>query len=149
MFIRQHVGTIAVSLTLCFAFGASLYAQDKRPNVLFIAIDDLRPELGCYGSEIKTPHLDAIAATGVRFDRFYAAAPVCSPTRAALLTGRSQHAVGMRGLSGWITGFPHSTGHISDAAATVAGPPAGGDGGRGEPHRGGGSQRPGRHGGSP
>ena len=45
MFIRQHVKTMAVSLTLCLAFGTILNAQDNRPNVLFISIDDLRSEL--------------------------------------------------------------------------------------------------------
>mgnify|MGYP006420571141 FL=1 len=50
MFIRQHKATMAVSLSLCFAFVTILNAQDNRPNVLFISIDDLRPELGCYES---------------------------------------------------------------------------------------------------
>ena len=56
MFIRQHVGTMAVSLTLGLAFGTILNAQDNRPNVLFISIDDLRPELGCYENRhIQSP----------------------------------------------------------------------------------------------
>ena len=92
------------------------------PNVVFILLDDTGfAQFGCYGSDIDTPNIDALAAGGVQFTNFHVT-PVCSPTRAALLTGRSQHAVGMRGLSGWITGFPHSTGHISDAAATVTPP---------------------------
>ncbi|PHS01106.1 MAG: iduronate-2-sulfatase [Blastopirellula sp.] len=65
----------------------SLFAAD-RPNILFIAIDDLRPELGCYGSEIvKSPNLDALAAAGLRFDRAYCQEAICSPSRASLMTG--------------------------------------------------------------
>ena len=90
------------------------------PNVVIVLLDDTGfAQFGCYGSDIDTPNIDGLAAGGVQFTNFHVT-PVCSPTRAALLTGRSQHAVGMRGLSGWVTGFPHSAGHISNAAATVA-----------------------------
>ncbi|MDH4169964.1 MAG: arylsulfatase [Acidimicrobiia bacterium] len=93
---------------------------DGAPNVVFVLLDDTGfAQFGCYGSDIDTPNIDALAGGGVQFTNFHVT-PVCSPTRAALLTGRSQHEVGMRGLAGWITGFPHATGHISDAAATVA-----------------------------
>lgn len=64
--------------------------QDSRKNVLFIAVDDLRPELGCYGSKVaRTPHMDAFAKTALRFDQHYVQAPSCGPSRYALLTGRS------------------------------------------------------------
>ena len=64
-------------------------AGAERYNVLFIAIDDLRPELGCYGeTHIKSPHLDAFAATGIRFDRHYAQFPTCGASRFSMLTGR-------------------------------------------------------------
>ena len=63
-------------------------ASRKKPNVLFIAIDDLRPELGCYGNaEIKTPNIDALAAHGVVFGRAYSQAAACAPSRASLMTG--------------------------------------------------------------
>ena len=59
-----------------------------KPNVLFIAIDDLAPALRCYGNLIaKTPHIDRLAACGVRFDRAYNQLPLCNPTRASVMTG--------------------------------------------------------------
>lgn len=65
----------------------------RRPNVLFIAVDDLRPELGCYGNPVvKTPNLDRLAQRGVVFTRAYCPQAVCSPSRAAILTGRGPDA---------------------------------------------------------
>lgn len=70
---------------------------DNRPNVIFILTDDQGPwAAGCYGNhEIRTPNLDRLAATGTRFDNFFVAIPVCSPSRATFLTGRipSQHGI--------------------------------------------------------
>lgn len=64
-------------------------AKNKRYNVLFIASDDLRPEIKAYGNSlIQTPNIDRIAARGTRFDRAYAQYPLCNPSRTALLTGR-------------------------------------------------------------
>lgn len=70
-------------------FQQSTAEQKQRYNVLFIASDDLRPELGSYGNPIiKTPHLDKLAARGVRFSRAYAQYPLCNPSRTSMLTGR-------------------------------------------------------------
>ncbi len=92
----------------------------NAPNVVIVLLDDTGfAQLGCFGSDIDTRHIDALAADGVKFTNFHVT-PLCSPTRAALLTGRSQHAVGMRGVSNWRTGFPHQLGHISERAATIA-----------------------------
>ncbi len=60
----------------------------KPLNVLFITIDDLRPEIGCYGNdEVKTPHMDRLAEMGVKFNRAYCQYPVCNPSRASFMTG--------------------------------------------------------------
>lgn len=84
----------------------------SRPNVVVVILDDTGwSDLGCFGSEIATPAIDALAASGVRYNRFHVT-PLCSPTRAALLSGRNNHAIGMRFLADTDTGFPNSRGSI-------------------------------------
>lgn len=93
---------ISSRLLACLAWAASwlgdasgLLAGAPRPNILLIVADDLGfSDLGCYGSEVDTPHLDRLAAGGLRWSQFYNAARCC-PTRAALLTGRYPHQVGI------------------------------------------------------
>jgi len=101
-------------------FEEPAHPAGDSPNVVIVLLDDTGfAQLGCYGSEIDTPHIDELAAGGLQFTNFHVT-PLCSPTRASLLTGRSQHAVGMRAVSNFQTGFPHQLGHISNHAATVA-----------------------------
>jgi arylsulfatase len=93
---------------------------EDAPNVVIILLDDTGfAHFGCYGSEIDTPNIDRLAANGLQYTNFHVT-PLCSPTRAALLTGRNHHSVGMRCISNFNTGFPNMTGHISNHAATVA-----------------------------
>lgn len=101
-------------------FDAPPHPGADAPNVVIVLLDDTGfAQFGCFGSEIDTPHVDRLAADGLQFTNFHVT-PLCSPTRASLLTGRSQHAVGMRSVSNFRTGFPHQLGHISNHAATIA-----------------------------
>lgn len=83
---RTALLSIAIaSFTSLLALGVE---SSNRPNVLFIAVDDLRPEFGCYGAEyVKSPNLDRLARNGLVFRRAYCQQAVCSPTRSSLLTG--------------------------------------------------------------
>ena len=92
-----------------------------RPNVIVILVDDMGfSDLGCYGSEIPTPHLDQLADHGLRFTQFYNTAR-CSPSRAALMTGLYPHHAGMGHLDPYLR--PNSagyTGKLSDRCVTMA-----------------------------
>ncbi len=100
-------------------FAVPPHPGEDAPNVILILMDDTGfAQFGCFGSDIDTPNIDALAANGLQFTNFHVT-PLCSPTRAALLTGRSNHAVGMRSVSNFVTGFPNQLGHISNHAATV------------------------------
>jgi len=84
------VTTVLLVLSLsCRTTGSRLEPGRERPNIVYILADDLGwAELGCYGQErIRTPHIDRIAAEGVRFTQHYAGAPVCAPSRCVLMTG--------------------------------------------------------------
>ena len=85
-------------------FALACVAADK-PNVVLIVADDLGwRDLGCYGSTFhKTPNIDQLAKDGVRFTDFYAACPVCSPTRVSILTGKYPQRVG---ITDWLPGRP-------------------------------------------
>jgi len=91
-----------------------------KPNVVVVLLDDLGfGSLGCFGSEIATPTINALASEGVRFTNFHATA-LCSPTRASLLTGRNHHAVGMGYLSHVDDGYPGRRGCVTHRAAMLS-----------------------------
>ncbi len=95
-------------------------APQDRPNVLIILFDDMGfAHLNCYGSTIATPNINRLAANGLRFSNFHVT-PLCSPTRASLLTGRNHHTVGLRAVTQFDSGFPNMRGRISHNAATIA-----------------------------
>ncbi|MEO6924278.1 MAG: sulfatase-like hydrolase/transferase, partial [Bryocella sp.] len=94
-------------------------APAGAPNVLLILVDDAGyAQTGTFGALIPTPTLDALAAGGLRYTRFHVTA-LCSPTRAALLTGRNNHAVGMGTITNLATDFPGYTGAIPKTAALL------------------------------
>ena len=98
------------------AASSALSADAKPPNIVFIYADDLGyGDLGCYGGEIQTPHLDGMARDGMRFTNFYSANPVCSPSRAALLTGRYPTRVNVPRVL-----FPTDTTGLPDSETTIA-----------------------------
>jgi len=89
----MKLGTCLLAVAFLFV---SEPVQAERPNVLFIAVDDLRPELGCYGSEIAiSPNLDAIAKDGLLFNRAYCQQAICRPSRASLMTGARPDTTGL------------------------------------------------------
>ena len=82
-------------LTLLGWLIASLAGAADRPNIVWIIIDDMSANLSCYGEEtIETPHLDALADSGLRFSKAFVTAPVCSTNRSAFITGMYQTTIG-------------------------------------------------------
>jgi arylsulfatase A-like enzyme len=109
---RQFLRTAALS-----ALSVRSYGQSRPPNVVLIYADDLGyGDIGSYGSRIDTPNLDQMAAEGVRLTDFYSASPVCSPSRASLLTGRYPLRVGVPRVLN-----PDDTGGLPASETTIAG----------------------------
>ncbi|WP_430816212.1 sulfatase-like hydrolase/transferase [Carboxylicivirga sp. RSCT41] len=90
---------LLISLSYIFFFTVYTLAQTQGPNVIIILTDDQGSiDMNCYGADdLYTPHMDALAASGVQFNQFYVAAPVCSPSRASMLTGQNPHKAGLPG----------------------------------------------------
>jgi arylsulfatase len=102
------------------AWPAMPTAPDGAPNIVVVLVDDVGfSDLGCYGGEIATPHIDRLAAEGVRFTRFHVN-PMCSPTRAALLTGVNAHRAGVGHVAQDDPGFPGYYAELAPNVATVA-----------------------------
>lgn len=86
--VQQQDGSLHLQILPCSIFLSVQSKAAEKPNILFIAVDDLQPKLGCYGSPIAiTPHLDALARDGLLFNRAYCQQAICRPSRASLMTG--------------------------------------------------------------
>ena len=93
---------------------------ESAPNILVVLFDDVGfSDFGCYGSTIRTPTIDRLAAEGLRYSGFHTTA-MCSTTRAALLTGRNHHSVGVGCLANFDSGYPGYRGKIAREAGTLA-----------------------------
>ena len=115
---------IAILLVLAAAFvccPAAVMADTKpaRPNIIVILVDDMGfSDIGCYGSDIPTPNLDALAADGLKYKQFYNTARCC-PSRAALLTGLYSHEAGVGNMMN-NEGQPGYLGHLNNSCVTIA-----------------------------
>ena len=116
---------IATLALVWVVFGISqAEAADKRPNILLIMGDDMGyTDIGSFGGEIQTPHLDVLAEEGVRFSNFHTSVS-CSPTRSMLLTGTDNHIAGLGNMAEMLTpeqkGKPGYEGHLNDQVVTLA-----------------------------
>ncbi|MHC4618621.1 MAG: sulfatase-like hydrolase/transferase, partial [Planctomycetota bacterium] len=99
---RVCLGAAAVTTGGIISCGAD--KKESKPNIVLILADDLGyGDIGCYGSRtVRTPNLDALAAGGMKFTDFHSNGPMCSPTRAALLTGRYQQRAGIEQVLGYV-----------------------------------------------
>jgi N-sulfoglucosamine sulfohydrolase len=117
---------------------AATFAAAPRPNILWLVAEDFGPHLGCYGAkEVSSPNLDRLASEGVRYTRFFTTAPVCSPSRSALMTGMYQTTIGahnhrshrddgftlpsgVRVLTDWIRDAGYFTANVREFPAPIA-----------------------------
>src|SRR5690606_19889629 len=101
--LRINVILRALVIMVLSACNLALAAEGtQRMNVLLIISDDLRTELGCYGSGLaKTPNIDRLAGRGIRFDSAYCQFPLCNPSRSSMLTGRYPTTTGVLGNRQW------------------------------------------------
>lgn len=114
----QTIGSKWIVMLGFSLFFLSIQAQ-KKPNIIFILVDDLGyGDLGCYGAtDIQTPNIDKLGENGIKFTRAYANSTVCSPSRAAILSGNYPDLVGVPGV---IRDMPHNTwGNLKDDAVTL------------------------------
>ncbi len=117
----KAVGAGAAALVLpgCASVPRSRASQNKRPNIVLIMADDMGySDIGCYGGEIRTPNLDALAAGGIRFTQFYNTARCC-PTRASLMTGLYPHQAGV-GHMMEDKGYDAYRGELNNRCVTIA-----------------------------
>jgi arylsulfatase A len=124
--MKRLLSTSAFVLLAVFVFcqflPQAVLAQRRRPNIVFIYADDMGyGDLGCYGSKAtKTPNIDRMAAEGLRFTSFYSVAPLCTPSRAALMTGRYAARMGVDQMRLANVLFPTDQTGLPQAETTVA-----------------------------
>ena len=120
--------SVLAALVVFLALVSEALAEDNptptRPNILLIMADDLGfTDIGAFGGEIQTPHIDAVADQGVRFSNFHTSVS-CSPTRSMLLTGTDNHIAGLGNMGEFLTpeqkGKPGYEGHLNDRVVTLA-----------------------------
>lgn len=116
--------TLAIALACGQATGFAAEGRKKQPNILLVVADDLGySDIGCFGGELRTPNLDALAARGLRATSFYVG-PSCSPSRSMLLTGTDNHIAGIGNMAEWTgpaqQGKPGYEGHLNERVVTVA-----------------------------
>lgn len=121
--IRRSFILAFLVLTLSLGTQAAL-AAETRPNILLIVIDDMGySDWGTFGSEIRTPNIDSLAAAGVKFTNFYVG-PACAPTRSMLMSGNDNHVAGLGNMAEVLTpnqvGQPGYEGHLNDRVVSVA-----------------------------
>jgi arylsulfatase A-like enzyme len=120
--------SVLIGLVILLALVTHASAEDKplaiRPNILLVVADDMGyTDIGSFGGEIQTPHLDALAGEGVRFSNFHTSVS-CSPTRSMLMTGTDNHIAGLGNMAELMTpeqkGKPGYEGHLNDRVVTLA-----------------------------
>jgi len=120
---RLAFRALAICLVLPLLYFSDAEASDNRPNILLVVADDLGwTDLGCFGSEIDTPHLDALAQRGVKFTSFYTSVS-CSPTRSMLLSGTDNHLAGLGNMVEFLTpqqrGRPGYEGYLNNRVVSL------------------------------
>jgi arylsulfatase len=122
--MRKLYTAFGLCLFWLLVVAANAAAQQERPNVLLIVVDDMGySDIGAFGGEIRTPTIDAIADAGVRITNFYVG-PTCSPTRSMLMSGNDNHIAGLGNMNEALTpnqvGQPGYEGYLNDRVASVA-----------------------------
>lgn len=115
---RGHVGLTAAESVPDHPYPAT--PPSGAPNVVVVVLDDVGfAQVGCYGSDIATPAIDSVARAGLQFTNFHVT-PLCSPTRACVLTGRNHHTVGMSTITAFPGGYPHSREAVTRRAGMLS-----------------------------
>jgi arylsulfatase len=125
-FLRNssHLALVALAVLVLSSLLSAANIEDKRPNILLVVVDDMGySDIGCFGGEVRTPTIDALAESGLRMTSYYVA-PTCSPTRSMLMSGTDNHLAGLGTMKEALVdnqkGKPGYEGHINDRVVTIA-----------------------------